>query len=91
MSKRETPVEWLARSYSIPTYLVERAIKVEAERMEQQYQEGKEIGMIQILAEQSTSEASKYADGYSEGYKRALGLIKWNIENQLIKIGNEQG
>lgn len=27
-----------------------------------------------------------YADGYSEGYQRALGLIKWNIENQLNKL-----
>ena len=26
-----------------------------------------------------------YADGYAEGYKRALELIKWNIENQLNK------
>jgi hypothetical protein len=26
-----------------------------------------------------------YADGYSEGYKRGLEIIKWNIENQLKK------
>lgn len=26
-----------------------------------------------------------YSDGYREGYKRALELIKWNIENQLNK------
>ena len=26
-----------------------------------------------------------YSDGYREGYKRALELIKWNIENQLKK------
>jgi hypothetical protein len=30
-----------------------------------------------------------YADGYSEGYKRALGLIKWNIENQLNKLNTD--
>jgi len=30
-----------------------------------------------------------YADGYSEGYKRGLGLIKWNIENQLNKLNKE--
>jgi hypothetical protein len=53
--------------------------------MEQQYQDGKEIGMIQVLAEQSTSEASKYADGYSEGYKRALDLMKWTIEQDLTQ------
>jgi hypothetical protein len=83
MSKQETPVEWLARLYTIPTYLVERAIKVEAERMEQQYQDGKEIGMIQVLAEKSTSEASKYADSYYQGYETALKLIKWKIDNEL--------
>ena len=27
-----------------------------------------------------------YAEGYAEGYKRALGLIQWNIENQLKKL-----
>ena len=85
MSKQETPVEWLARLYTIPTYLVKRAIKVEAQRIEQQYQDGKEIGKIQVLAEQSTSEASKYADGYADGYKRALYLMKWTIEEDLIK------
>jgi len=26
-----------------------------------------------------------YADGYAEGYKRGLEIIKWNIENQLKK------
>ena len=30
-----------------------------------------------------------YADGYAEGYKRALGLIQWNIENQLKKLNKE--
>jgi hypothetical protein len=26
-----------------------------------------------------------YSDGYAEGYKRGLEIIKWNIENQLKK------
>ena len=26
-----------------------------------------------------------YDDGYAEGYKRGLEIIKWNIENQLKK------
>ena len=26
-----------------------------------------------------------YAEGYAEGYKRGLEIIKWNIENQLKK------
>jgi hypothetical protein len=30
-----------------------------------------------------------YDDGYAEGYKRALGLIKWNIENQLNKLNTD--
>ena len=30
-----------------------------------------------------------YSDGYAEGYKRGLGLIKWNIENQLKKLNKK--
>ena len=29
-----------------------------------------------------------YADGYSEGYKRGLEVIKWNIENELKKVND---
>lgn len=32
---------------------------------------------------------SSYADGYSEGYKRALELIEWMIKTE-IKRTNEQ-
>jgi len=44
----------------------------------------------EILLEQAkemeiAGKEMSYADGYAEGYKRALGLIKWNIENQLNK------
>ena len=30
-----------------------------------------------------------YAEGYAEGYKRDLEIIKWNIENQLKKLNKE--
>ena len=30
-----------------------------------------------------------YSDGYREGYKRALELVKWKIDNEL-KQDNEQ-
>ena len=30
-----------------------------------------------------------YSDGYAEGYKRALELVKWKIDNEL-KQDNEQ-
>jgi hypothetical protein len=49
------------------------------------YQDEIEAAIINDCATQSTSAASSYADGYKEGYNRALGLIKWNIENQLNK------
>lgn len=48
----------------------------------------------EILLEQAkemeiAGKEMSYADGYAEGYKRALGLIKWNIENQLKKLNKE--
>ena len=44
----------------------------------------------EILLEQAeemevAGKEMSYANGYSEGYKRALYLMKWTIEEDLIK------
>jgi len=52
---------------------------------QEMYKDDIESAIIKDCATESTSAASSYADGYKEGYNRALGLIKWNIENQLNK------
>ena len=53
------------------------------EEIDQSYRDGFEFALINECAKQSTSDASKYAEGYSEGYKRALELIEWKIQNEL--------
>ena len=50
---------------------------------EEMYQDEMESAIIKQCAEQSTSNASTYAEGYSAGYERALKLIKWQIEHIL--------
>ena len=59
------------------------------EEIDQSYRDGFEFALINECAKQSTSDASQYAEGYSEGYKRALELMKWKIDNEL-KQNNEQ-
>ena len=73
----------------IPDSLIERFIKMEHNEIEQAELDAKEIVIIKELATQSTSEASKYAEGYKEGYNRAIELTKWTISN-LIPPHNEQ-
>jgi len=53
------------------------------------YKDEIEAVRIEICAEKSTSEANKYAEGYKEGYNRAIELTKWTISN-LIPPHNEQ-
>lgn len=53
------------------------------EEIDQSYRDGFEFALINECAKQSTSDASQYAEGYSEGYKRALELIEWKIQNEL--------
>lgn len=40
-----------------------------------------EIEQAKAIHQEETTEA--YSDGYSEGYNRALELIKWKIDNEL--------
>jgi hypothetical protein len=57
------------------------ARKMYQEKIEQAELDAKEIVIIKQCAEQSTSDASQYADGYAEGYKRALDYITMAIKN----------
>lgn len=54
------------------------------------YEEGKEIGQIEILAERSTENASTYSEGYTQGYKRALEYMTDIIKNKIKTKENEQ-
>ena len=63
--------------------LLEQAKQMEQERMQEQYQDGREIGKIEILTTQSTSNASAYSEGYNKGFLAALEYMNSTIENKI--------
>ena len=63
--------------------IIEQAKAMHQEEIDQSYRDGFEFALINECAKQSTSDASQYAEGYSEGYKRALELVEWKIQNEL--------
>lgn len=69
--------------------LLEQALEMYHDEIEQAELDAKEIVIIKECVQQSTSDASKYADGYSQGYATALKLVKWKIDNELTS-NNEQ-
>ena len=84
--KQQTAVEWLIEQFwnnegMLTSKKLEKALEMEKDQMDAE--------IIKICAEQSTSEASKYDQGYKEGYKRAVELSKWALSN-LIPPYNEQ-
>jgi hypothetical protein len=88
MSNELTPVEWLMEQFynnegMLKTDQLLRAKQVEQERMQEQYQDGREIGMIEILTTQSTNNAGAYSEGYKKGYLAALEYMNSTIENKI--------
>ena len=63
--------------------ILERAKQIEQERIHEQYQDGREIGKIEILTTQSTSNASEYSQGYNKGFLAALEYMNSTIENKI--------
>jgi hypothetical protein len=65
------------------TTLTQECEAMHKEEIEQAESDAKEIVIIKHCATESTKEAGIYADGYKNGYERALQLIKWQIEHLL--------
>ena len=63
--------------------ILEQAKQIEQERMQEQYQDGREIGQIEILTTQSTKNADVYSEGYKKGYLNALQFMNTTIENKI--------
>jgi hypothetical protein len=63
--------------------LLEQAKEMHQEEIDQSYLDGFEFALINECAKQSTSDASKYADGYKEGYQRALDYMTDTIKNKI--------
>ena len=86
-NKQKTAVEGLIEQFwnnegMLTSKKLEKALEIEKDQME--------AVIIKQCAEQSTSEASKYAEGYKIGYERALALVQWKIENELKTKQGEQ-
>jgi hypothetical protein len=65
---------------NIPDEVIETYIRREKIKMEDIESDAKEIVIIKQCAEESTSAASSYAEGYTAGYQRALELVEWKIK-----------
>lgn len=96
----QSSVEWLrwALEHTILTHeqvmqtigLFVQAEEMESSRMQERFEEGRELGQIEILAQQSTSNASSYADGYTQGYERALALIELRVEELKTMVYDQK-
>ena len=83
-NKQQTAIEW----FSVTRDVLEIEVRLGklspieyAEELTKAEQQAKEMEIA--------GKEMSYDDGYAEGYKRALGLIKWNIENQLNKLNTD--
>jgi flagellar biosynthesis/type III secretory pathway protein FliH len=52
------------------------------EKLNVAYGNGYEQGEMNFYKKMQVK-GDKYAEGYTEGYKRALELVKWEIDNKL--------
>jgi flagellar biosynthesis/type III secretory pathway protein FliH len=74
-NKQQTAVEWFWNQ--LPEILPFTVDTETAVKLDEEYQQAKEMEAI--------GKEMSYSEGYAEGYKRGLEIIKWNIENQLKK------
>jgi hypothetical protein len=94
-NKKQTAVEWLFEQFydnegMLTTKKLMKAIEMEKEQRKTDYQDGKDFAIINKCAEQSTLDASSYAEGFTRGYSSALEYMINSIENQIkTKQGEE--
>jgi len=81
-NKQQTGVQWF-----LDQLIEHRIIIVDKTTYQVKYKH--EILLEQAKKMEKQQKEMSYADGYEEGYKRGLELIKWNIENQLNKLNKE--
>jgi flagellar biosynthesis/type III secretory pathway protein FliH len=79
-NKQQTAVEWLAEQMEILhyDYWAEHISKDEKnQRLKQLKEQAKEMEIA--------GKEMSYSDGYAEGYKRALELVEWKIQQVKTK------
>lgn len=63
--------------------LLDKYKAMHKEETEAKYQEGREIGKIEVLTSQSTKNANDYSQGYNKGFLAALEYMNSTIENKI--------
>jgi flagellar biosynthesis/type III secretory pathway protein FliH len=79
-NKQQTAVEWYAKQIEILhyDYWAEHISKDEKnQRLKQLKEQAKEMEIA--------GKEMSYSDGYAEGYKRALELVEWKIQQVKTK------
>jgi len=84
---KQTSIDWLIEQFwNNEGMLTSKKL----EQAREMYQDEIEAAAIISSAEQSTSAASAlteaFAIGYDQGYKRALDLVEWKINNELKNV-----
>lgn len=98
-NNKQSSVEWLhvefQKRFPKETYemynnnqllyeqMIQQAKAMHKEETEAKYQEGREIGKIEVLTSQSTKNASEYSQGYNKGFLAALEYMNSTIENKI--------
>jgi hypothetical protein len=83
MSDYKNPIQFLADKLINGKPFTTRDLSYYLAEAEAMYKDAIELAIIKQCAEQSTSEASSYSDGYKQGYMRALEYMKFTIEDKI--------
>jgi hypothetical protein len=88
-NKQQTAVEWFiiecgkyGDTAQIPDEVIDEAKEMEEEKLNVAYGNGYEQGEMDFYKTMQ-GKGNQYADGYAEGYLRALELVKFQIVEQL--------
>ena len=96
-NKQQTSIDWFFDQLVLHRIIVNNSstywdkvktkYQIILDQAREMYQDEIEAAAIISSAEQSTKAASEkteaFAIGYDQGYKRALDLIEWKINNEL--------
>jgi hypothetical protein len=77
-NKQETGVQWF-----FDQLVANRIIVIGGSTYWDKVKTKHEILLEQAKEMEIAGKEMSYADGYAEGYKRALELVEWKIQNEL--------
>jgi hypothetical protein len=80
---KQNPIQFLADKLLNGKPYTARDLSYYLAEAEAMYKDDIDLAIIKQCAEQSTSNASSYSDGYKEGYNRALEYMTLCIESKI--------